>query len=761
MGASTSKIDEDKALQLCRERKKYVRQALDGRCSLAAAHVAYVQSLKNTGGALRKFVEPEAAIESSLYTSTSATPEPLALTEKSVSHFSFSSPLSHPVDATENLSPSPPSSGHFHVNHMKFRGFSSKKVEEKPPAVVTETVTVSSTPKNDTPRSSVKQEDSPSEDSPVPPATPHWDFFELSHPIDDQFSLQDEKQMTQRFENADDLRRLREEEGIPDLEDEEEKISFHGSEGSGDSGDEFEEPPADTLVRRFENVNRLHDHVEPSASPKMPSETEMSKEEKSKSPKLSPLQTPAPAVTVSADTKKTPDKEDQKENKVSPKNFFSSITDIEYLFIKASESGKEVPRMLEANKLHFRPIVPTKENGSVASTFLKACFSCGEDPSVLQEEPAQNAVKYLTWHRTTSYHSSPSRNPLGLSSKDDKEDLTGDLLENFCMISGSHASTLDRLYAWERKLYDEVKASEMVRRDYDVKCKLLRQLESKGESSLRIDKTRAVVKDLHSRIGVAIHRIDSISKRIEELRDKELQPQLEELMEGLHRMWDVMYECHRLQFNIISVAYNSGATQKISMSESHRQITIYLERELYSLSSSFTKWIGAQKSYVDAINNWLLKCVFLPHIPSKRKRRWAADPLATLRNYGPPVYVTCGMWLEKLEALPMKEVAESIKELAGETARFLPRQEKNQGNGANSTSWKAENGSDSAINLLREEGLEDYVSGFGHFKTSLDEFLGQLSNFAGSSAKMYAELQKAIQDAKQNFEKLRSQGHVK
>jgi hypothetical protein len=25
------------------------------------------------------------------------------------------------------------------------------------------------------------------------------------------------------------------------------------------------------------------------------------------------------------------------------------------------------------------------------------------------------------------------------------------------MISGSHASTLDRLYAWERKLYEEVK----------------------------------------------------------------------------------------------------------------------------------------------------------------------------------------------------------------------------------------------------------------------------------------------------------------
>ena len=65
-----------------------------------------------------------------------------------------------------------------------------------------------------------------------------------------------------------------------------------------------------------------------------------------------------------------------------------------------------------------------------------------------------------------------------------------------------------------------------------MKCKLLREQESKCESQQKIDKTRSVVKDLHSRIRVAIHRIDAISRRIEELRDKELQPQLEELIEG-------------------------------------------------------------------------------------------------------------------------------------------------------------------------------------------------------------------------------------
>lgn len=380
MGVQSSKIEEDKALQLCRERKKFVRQALDGRCSLAAAHVSYVQSLKNTGTALRKFIEPEAPLESSLYTSTNATPEPLALTEKSISHFSISSrSLSHPVDATENLSPSPspPSSSRFQANYMKFRGFSSKKVEEAPPVVVTGTVTSSSTPQNITPRSTEKPESSPFEASSVPPGTPPWDYFGLFHPIDHQFSSQEGREMKSGLENVDDIRQLREEEGIPELEDEEGEHSFHASEEFEDSEDEFDDPPADTLVRSFENLNRVQDHVAPSASPAMPagsvnSETELVNGEKSNSPDLSPLRTPSPAVAVSSETKKKPVKEERSESKVSPKDFFSSIKDIEYLFIKASEAGKEVPRMLEANKLHFRPIFPGKESMiflSLASLF--------------------------------------------------------------------------------------------------------------------------------------------------------------------------------------------------------------------------------------------------------------------------------------------------------------------------------------------------------------------------------------------------------
>lgn len=753
MGVSSSKIEEDKALQLCRERKKFVRQALDGRCALAAAHLTYIQSLKTTGTALRKFVEPEAPIESSLYTSTNATPEPLALTEKSLSQFSFSSPsASQRVDATETFSPSPspPNHSQFQANHVRFRGTLSKKVEEKPSLPVIGTVTSSTTLQNTTPHSTERPETSSFEGSSLPQETPAWDYFGLFHSDDNEFSFQDEKGMNQRLENADDIRRRREEEGVPEMEDEEETASFNGREESQDSDDEFDDdPPTETLVRRFENLNRAQNHVADNASPSTPSagnedsDTEFLNGEKDNSPSLSPVRTTSKVVVLHTDTNKTPLKEDS----IVAKDFYSSIKDVEFLFIKASESGKEVPRMLEANKFHFRPILPGKERGeSMVSTFMKACFSCGEDPSQVQEGPAQDSIKYLTWHRTTSSRSSSSRNPLGANSKDDLDEPI-----NFCMISGSHASTLDRLYAWERKLYDEVKASGIVRKDYDLKCKILRQLESNGESYQKIDKTRAVVKDLHSRIRVAIHRIESISKRIEDLRDTELQPQLEELIEGLSRMWEVMFECHKRQFRIISIALNNGNTKISIHSESHRQITFHLENELSFLSSSFTKWIGAQKSYLEAINGWLYKCVSITQKHSKRKKKQPPPPLS---KYGPPIYTTCIFWLDKLKNLSeAKELVESIKNLAAETARFVPRQEKNQGKDVNHRflpSWKADNESDSA-KPLKDEASGDWISGFDGFQSSLVEFLRHLNNFAESSVKMYVELEEDIKAAKTNY----------
>ncbi|GAB2275049.1 hypothetical protein Dimus_009817 [Dionaea muscipula] len=756
MGVSNSKIDEDKALQLCRVRKKFVRQALDGRCSLAATHVTYIQSLRSTGAALKKFVQPEGQVESSLNTSTVATPEPFALTEKSLSQFPLSSPAVSRADTAGHLSPSPspPNSRYYQTNQMKFHGSLIRKVEEKPPALVTGIIT-SSSPQNTTPRFNERAEKSPFSTSPLPSENPPWDYFGLFDPADNEFLSHGQRELANGSANYEDVKQVREDEGIPELEDEDERISSKGRGGSQESEDEFDEPPTDTLVRSFENLNRHSSHSATAASPTaLTTESSIAGKEpvngvKIDSPKLSPLRAKSLEVAVPTDIKmlEMKDEEDGVEHKVAPKDFFHSMRDIEYLFTKASDSGKEVPRMLEANKFHYRPIVPGKERGPMTSTVIKACFSCGMDRSQIQEEVAQNTIKYLTWQRTASSRSSSSRNPLTSNSRNDTDDLSADLFENSCMISGSHASTLDRLYAWERKLYDEVKASQIVRRDYDTKCKVLRLQESKGESTQKIDKTRAGVRDLHSRIGVAIHRIDTISKRIEELRDQELQPQLEELIEGLLQMWETMSECHKLQLHVISIAH-SNYNAKISLhSESHHEITTNLKNQLGTLSSSFTKWVSAQKSYVQAINDWLVNCVSVP--PKKKSRRARPPQLSSL---GPPIYTTCSVWLGKLDALPAKEVADAIKGLAAETSRFLPSsQEKSKGGKKNQKIEAGGAGPELEMLYGEAAAFEDWNTGFDHFRSSLVIFLSHLSTFAESSVSTYRDLQKAIDDAKRKY----------
>lgn len=752
MGASSSTLEDDKALQLCRDRKKFVRQALDGRCSLAAAHYSYIESLRNIGTALRKFAESQATAESSVYTSTTATTathEPLVQNGRSHSHLpSSSSSLTQHVDASDTRSLTLPNSDRFQANYMRAGLSSSTTVEERLFPPVKTLRSTPSTPQNETPQSIDRPQTPQDEDFHLHPESPAWDYFGLLHPIDKQFSFQEVNGMNHGFDNADDIRRFREEEGIPELE--EEKVSFIGHTESEESEDEFEEPSTDTLVQKYEN-RRVTDPDSSSMSSGVSSTKNISSENKvlDEANNNSLVTSKTDLAVTPSHEKEKPEEEPGSPNNVTPKDFLSSIKEIELLFVNASDSGKEVPRMLEANKLHFRPIFPGKEGGSVTSTFFKSCFSCGEDPTNAPEEPPPpTATKYLTWHRTESSRSSSSRNPLAPAQNDDVENMTSNIFESFCMNSGSHASTLDRLYAWERKLFDEVKDSTFIRREYDMKCRLLREQDSKGGNTDRVDKIRATVKDLYSRIRVAIQRIDSISKRIEELRDKELQPQLEELIEGLCRMWEKMLECHKLQFNIIRVAYNNGSTKIFVQSEPHRQATIHLESELKYFASSFTKWIVAQKAYVQSINGWLHKCVLLQQKTSKRKKRIPDTPLS---NLGPPIYATCGDWVDKLESLPSKEVSDAAKTLAAVTAHFLPRQEKRRGMTLNrtlSSTWAATDHSEAASNTPREGAVEDWNLGYDRFQTSLTTFVSRLNSFASLSVNMYKEIEVSIEKAK-------------
>jgi hypothetical protein len=249
---------------------------------------------------------------------------------------------------------------------MKLSGFSSKKVEEKPPVPVIATVTSSGIAQNGSRMSETEEFG----ESSLPDGTPQWDYFGIFNPVDHQFSFQETKGTPHHIGNSD-------EEGIPELEDDdEEKVS---SCDSRESDDEFdEEPTAETLVQRFENLNRANSHVQANVLPMKvdsASEVELINGEKGNSPYLSPPKKVPMAGLVPPEANKPVEKENHSENKVTPKNFFSSMKDIEVLFDRASESGKEVPRMLEANKFHFRPIFTGKESNLSGSLLSVSLFS--------------------------------------------------------------------------------------------------------------------------------------------------------------------------------------------------------------------------------------------------------------------------------------------------------------------------------------------------------------------------------------------------
>ncbi|KAG2711846.1 hypothetical protein I3760_04G096500 [Carya illinoinensis] len=391
------------------------------------------------------------------------------------------------------------------------------------------------------------------------------------------------------------------------------------------------------------------------------------------------------------------------------KDFLSSIKDIENRFFRASESGREVSRMLEANTIR---VGYSEAKGNSSALALLGAFH----------------LVCCRWKTALATH----------ASKEDNDDSRNDFVEEFCMIAGSHSSTLDRLYAWERKLYDEIKASESIRKEYDRKCDQLRQQFAKDCSSPVIDKTRAIVKDLHSQIRVAIHSVDSISKRIEKIRDEELQPQLLELIMGLTRMWKAMLECHHAQYITISLAYHSRASAGTPQGNTHVQIMSQLLYETECFGLSFADWINSLTSYVEALNGWLQNCILQP-----RERSRARKPLSPRRLLAPPVFVLCRDWSAGLKALPSDELSNAIKTFLLEVHQLMEQQAEQPQKKQEPTD--AENGEPESKENQKDD---DASSNLFSIKTSLTKILDQLKKFSEASLKMYEDIRQQSETAR-------------
>lgn len=630
MGSATSKGDKSEALRLCKERKKFIKQAIDSRYSLAATHVSYVESLRNIGISLRRYAEAEILIEPSISTSANEV-------DKTPSHSSYpSASPSHTGGVSDSpiLNGSPLSQPTARMSYMMTGGSSTLTVRV-----------------NHVTTKNIYMDDGDFSTPPPPPPPPEfgssWDFFD---PLDVSESF--------RFLGQDNVQ--------PNFDDGKPSGGRVGEIcGDNETDEVFVTPKSEAssnsklvvyngnsaLQQKLETNGQSagYGEVKEGSARKGDGSTGKSVGKVSLEQSVSKKDRPVGEKDVCAE------REDPSEFITHrAKDFLSSIKDIEHRFFRASESGREVSRMLEANKIRvgYDQAKGKSPASAYLASFRKVCCQ-GRNANVTADP--ERATKVITWKRTSSSRSSSSRNPLTATSKDENDDSGNDFMEEFCMIAGSNSSTLDRLYAWERKLYDEVKASEIIRREYDAKCIQLRQQCAKDLSTQVIDKTRAVVKDLHSRIRVALHSVDSISKRIEKMRDEELLPQLLELLQGLIRMWKVMLECHHAQYITISLAYHTKNPAKIHQEGSQNEILLQLQDELECFGLSFANWINSLTSYVESLNSWLQICIMLPQERSKNRRAFSPR-----RVLAPPIFALCRDWSVGIKSLPSEELSNAI-----------------------------------------------------------------------------------------------------
>ncbi|PWA82524.1 hypothetical protein CTI12_AA179320 [Artemisia annua] len=658
MGLSNSKQESCEALRLCKERKKFIKKAIDSRYDFAAAHCSYLKSLHNLGISLRRFSEAYVLLD----------------------------PCGTSGDGGGG---GPPESSESKLSYMRSSGTNAVTVSVKPTRTDVSSTSVY-----------VDDVDSMSFTMPLPPPPPPpesgsgWDYFDPTD-VNESFRFVGHDGFHVNFSN---MSVRKEEESVKESDvgggfvrspemvrnDEESEVRAVEFDNEGDGG-------GGALVCRN-------------------SQTESNKDS---------------CLTEG-------DREDATEFITHrAKDFLSSIKDIESRFFRASECGKEVSRMLEADKI--RVGYSEAKGGSSASLLLCANCCIGKTALVSHEPP--HVTKIITWKRSTSSHSSSSRNPLAPTSKEDHDDSGSDFMEEFCMIAGSHSSTLDRLYAWERKLYDEVKASESIRKEYDKKCDQLRHQFAKDLKTHKIDKTRSLVKDLHSRIIVALHSVDSISKRIEKMRDEELQPQLLELIQGLNRMWKAMLECHHTQYITISLAYHlKESNNGIQQDESKKQIMDELQGEIECFGISFTNMVNSQTSYVESINNWLQNCIIQP---KERMKRRALSPR---RSVGPPMFVICSDWSSGIQTLPAQQLSDAIKAFLSHLHEHSLNELDQKPTTLNEDEKDDEtkNASDTPLNLRS-------------MHSSLTKVLDGLTKFSEASLKMYEDIKQKSETARSKY----------
>ncbi|KAK6922575.1 protein of unknown function DUF632 [Dillenia turbinata] len=299
------------------------------------------------------------------------------------------------------------------------------------------------------------------------------------------------------------------------------------------------------------------------------------------------------------------------------KDLVEIIKELDDYLLKAADAGGQISLILEVPSCNF----------SNQRTSAKVCNQ-GRGLSPLSWTWGAN-LKLITFRK------------LG-------EEMVGSEMNCVGGTSSGHCSTVERLYAWEKKLYQEVKNAGTKKI-----VPTLRKLELKRADYVKTEKIKKEVEKLELRMIVASQAIGTTSTEIIKPRETELYPQLVELVKGLMCMWRSMYECHQVQTHIVQqLKFLNTIPSSQSMSEIHRQSTLQLELEVQQWHTSFCNLVRSHRDDIQSQTGWLQLSLFQFNKYSQSKTRQDSA-----------IYSLCEEWHLAVDRLPEKVAAEGIKSL--------------------------------------------------------------------------------------------------
>ncbi|CAH8265985.1 unnamed protein product [Arabidopsis lyrata] len=650
MGCAASKLDNEDTVRRCKDRRRLMSESLNARHHLAAAHADYCRSLRLTGSALSSF----------------AAGEPLAVSDQTPAVFLHTTPPPSQHSSAKFVPPSPAPSSVYTPPPAPPSRSPSVASSKLPPVLSASSNRRRKQQQQQQPKlPHILSSPSSSERSNFMPsffptahqnstysATPsqassvwNWENFYPPSPPDSEFFNRKSQERKQQNRYGD----------LADGEDTETERSEHEffhmkkekqfeSMNSAAVEEEVETEREEVQCSEWED----HDHYSTTSSSDAAEEEEEEEDRES----ISEIGTRSDfGSSVRSSSMRRQYHQQQQQPQAMPQEYGGVAQEKYRKADDATSSGsyRGGGEMVVRHRDLKEIVDAIKEN------FDKAASAGDQVSQMLHLGRAQLDRSFSQLKKTVIHSSSvlsnlsstwTSKPPLEVKYRLDTTALD--------QPGGpkSLSSSLDRLLAWEKKLYEEVKAREGLKIEHEKKLSKLQSQEYKGENEIKLDKTKASITRLQSLIIVTSQAVSTTSTAIIRLRDTDLVPQLVELCHGFMYMWKSMHQFHEIQNNIVQqvqgLINRSGKGE--STSELHRQATRDLETAVSLWHSSFCRLIKFQRDFIHSVQAWF-KLTLLPVCQDDNPSH--KEPV--------DAYAFCDEWKLTLDRVPDTVASEAIK----------------------------------------------------------------------------------------------------